>query len=355
MSKITRFLFIVILLFLIASLLPFGTLLGPKVLRDYINRELAHKVIAEKVTQGAKSDEEKAIRLFDYLCTHIFKVSNVYAVNEFPLNDILRGSAYCDQQANTLLWLARKAGIKGRLIFLRGYDEASHHSVCDLYIDGKYRIFDPYYAIIFYDNDGAIATFEDIQKRDKAIRSDAFEAMQLYSGYNPANYYRLYEPTYRPTINTKDIKRILASEFISLYYDLFGDVFVILFQESYFRLWDIRPFFRGRLKHMAFRLDEAIADYTIAISDAKSSDLIRSEAAFYRAQAIWDKGDYNRAILEFNKFSKEHPRSRWDVAAQFYLGNSYERLNDFDKAKPFYLKAVRPGQRNLLRLTREGK
>lgn len=353
MAKGARFLFLGFILVVIIALLPFGMLLGPKVLRDYINRELAHKVITEKITKDLKTDEEKAIRLFNYVCTHIFKVTGVYAVNEFPLNDIVRGTAYCDQQANSLLWLARKAGIKGRLIFLRGYDSVSHHSVCDLYIDGRYRIFDPYYDFVFFNDEGKIATFNEIQNGYQDLRSDGLEALRLYSKFKLNNYFRLYEPAHEATFKTKDLKRILVSGFISLYYDIFGDPYVTMFQEFYFRLYDIQPFFRARFKHAAFRLKEAIADYNIVLDGQDSSELLKGDAAYFRAQAVWDKGDYNRAVMEFNKFLEEYPKSRWHAAAWFYLGNSYEMLKDFNKAKSFYLKATRPGKTNLLRLEQE--
>jgi hypothetical protein len=71
---------------------------------------------------------------------------------------LIPGEALCDEQPLALIDLAGKAHDKASVIYLWRYDEISHHSVCELYLDGAYKIFDPVYGYLFYHGD-KIATF----------------------------------------------------------------------------------------------------------------------------------------------------------------------------------------------------
>lgn len=237
--------FAIILCFL---MFPFTLLLGPERLRDYAHRELVYKVIASKVTKGAITDREKALRLMSYVATHLSRPTDIVDVH--PLNDLIRGVGWCDQQANTLITLARKCGIKGHLIFLRGYDMISHHSVCDLHINGEWRIFDPFYDLIFHKGN-EIATFEDFQKRPDTLYSKRFEELQLSEPEEVERYFDLFEPTWEPTIFRDNFSqtrtRKIVSGIVDFYYTIFGDSFLWVYQSLYFKLADIDDATQERL------------------------------------------------------------------------------------------------------------
>lgn len=352
---------IVVLSFFIFILIPFVPLFGPDLLRDYTHKELVYKVITSKLTNDTNSDREKSLRLFYYVHTHLFIPENEKTMDKHPLNDLVRGIGRCDQQSNTLITLARKANIKGRLIFLRGYEKISHHSVNDLYIDGKFRIFDPLYGYLFITEDNNIATFLDIQDRNIEIKSEQFDAMVFFNKdnkYFDANeYFRFYENKYKFEIFrsnfNRDLKRILISGLIDSYYDIFGDLFLVLFQEFYFKLADVDLFLKARLKHLSFRFESAISDYN-EIININRNNFLESESLFFKAQAFWDMGDFNACILTLEKLLKEYPQSRWRTPIYFYLGSSYENIKNINKAKFYYSKikgnSRTPAPTNLMKL-----
>ena len=356
---------ITIIVLVVIFFAPFIMLFGPPRLRNYVHKELVYKVIATKLTRGIKSDKEKALELFDYVHTHLFPIK-AEVIDKHPLNDMIRGIAWCDQQANMVITLARKVHIKGRLIFLRGYDKISHHSICSLYIDGKYRVLDPYHGFVFFANGRNIASFEDIQNSDVKIKSEQFDAIQIFgkadpatyfTTYEPAAYFRLYEKTYEPVTfrsnYQKDLKRFLLAKLINFYYDIFGDAFLISIQEIYFKLAHTDLFIKARLKHLSFRFNSAIIDYDYVMKTTQDN-FIKSESIFFKGQAFWDRRYYNNSILELQKLLKEFPETRWKEIALFYLGNSYESNKEFDKAKFYYSKIAQkcqtPAPANLMKL-----
>lgn len=349
---------IIVLSFFIFILIPFVPLFGPDLLRDYTHKELVYKVITSKLTNGNSSDREKSLKLFYYVHTHLFVPENVKTVDKHPLNDLIRGIGRCDQQSNTLITLARKVSIKGRLIFLRGYDKVSHHSVSELYVDGKYRIFDPLYGYIFFTDGQNIATFSDIQNKKVEKRSEQFDAMLFFNKELEANnYLRFYEAinkfiVFRTNFN-KDLKRVLISGLIDFYYDIFGDLFLVSFQEFYFKLVDVDLFLRARLKHLSFRFESAITDYN-EIINTNRNNFLKSESRFFKAQAFWYMEDFNACILTLEKLLKEYSQTRWKTPIYFYLGSSYENIKNVNKAKFYYSKIkgnnTTPAPTNLMKL-----
>jgi len=192
-------------LLLLVFVPPLSLLLGPTTLREYANRELVYKIIANKVTKNATNEKEKALKLFNYLHYHTYTPMRSRASDVNQLHHLVRNVAWCDSQAGTLVALARKANIRGGWVGLYGYDETSHHSTSVLHIDGKYRMLDPFMGYVFSTKDGNISTLEDIQTSRTMLSSEQYKAMQMI-GSDRLNkalgmdrldfYFKLYEPTY---------------------------------------------------------------------------------------------------------------------------------------------------------------
>ena len=367
MQKNTRLFGLIGILSVLIFFGPFITLFGPARLRDYVHKELVYKVITSRLAKKDASPKKKALALFEYVHTHLFSIK-AKVIDEHPLNDLIRGIGWCDQQANTLITLARKARINGHLIFLRGYDRISHHSVCELFIDGKYCIFDPYFGFVFFTPEKNIATFGDIQDRNVEISSKQFDALEILrnqdpfptpGAYEPRAYFRLYEKTYEPLLFRSnyqtELKRFLLAGLIDLYYDVFGNAFLLLYQESYFKLSNIPPLAKARLKHLSFRFKSAIHDYN-HIAEIFGNDFEKSESIFFKGQALWDMQDYSTSIRELQKLLRDYPDTRWKDVAFYYLANSYENLKDFEKARFYYSKIAgnsqTPAPVKLIDLTR---
>tara|TARA_B100000315_G_C14386698_1_gene499987 strand:- start:113 stop:850 length:738 start_codon:yes stop_codon:yes gene_type:complete len=197
------------------------------------------------------------------------------------------------------------------------------------------------------------------------LSSEQYKAMQMMGserlnkalGIDRLDYYfKLYEPTYSWNIHILEwpgFKRKLVSMIVDTYYDVFGDVFLVPFQEMYFMVADTGPFLKARLKHLSFRFKSAVNDYDnimnnenlvkdseILLIDYRniSSEIIRSEMMFFKGQLCWDMKDFKKCIEALEGLLKTYPNTRWLGLAYFYLGNSYENLLEIDKAKDIYSK-----------------
>jgi len=360
-----RYIAIAMFFLLLVFIPPLSLLLGPTTLREYANRELVYKVIADKVTKNASNDNEKVLKLFNYLHNHLYTPMRSRPADVNQLHHLVRNVAWCDSQAGTLVVLAKKVNIKGGWVGLCGYEEASHHSTSVLHIEGKFRMLDPFYGYVFITKDNDIATLEDIRTSQTMLSSEQYKAMQMIGserlnkvlGIDRLKYYfKLYEPTHSWKIHLLEwsgYKRKLVSMVVDTYYGIFGYLFLVPFQEMYFRVADTGPFLQARLKHLSFRFKFAINDYDnimknedlvkdseILLIDYKniSTEIIRSEMMFFKGQALWDMKDYNKCIEVFKELLETYSNTRWLGLVYFYLGNCYENLLEIDKAKDLYSK-----------------
>jgi len=333
---------------------PFLMLFGPPKLASYLHRELVYKTITDKVTEGVSADREKALRLMGYVHEHVVANQAGYEIiDKHPLNDMLRGVGACDQIANTLITLARKAGIKGRLIFLRGYQESSKHSVCDLYINGKFRIFDPTFDLVFLDNKGGIATFDDVQREgatlEPIVQSRVSRMLKNFDYVARNLYFKLYQPEYEPEyfrLNyEQDKMRFILSRWMDLYYDLFGDTFLKLYQDTYFRIARIDPLIQARYMHLSSRYVEAIKAYSQLVLPPTSEFRI-SESIYFTAVAFRDVGNYREAVTEFKRLLGDAPDTKRKELAMKYLVDLYDTLEDWDGAE-YYLSFLMVGKEHL--------
>ncbi len=356
-----------VFLLLLVIILPLSLLFGPTTLREYAIRELVYKVIADKVTENATNDNEKILRLFNYLHQHMHTPMRSRPSDVNQLHHLVRNVAWCDSQAGTLVALAKKINLKGGWVSLHGYFEKSHHTTSVIYIDGKYRMLDPIFGYVFMTKDNDIATLEDIQTYRTLLSSEQYKALQMI-GSERLNkilgidrleiYFKLYEPTHSWKIHILEwpgYKRKLVSMIVDTYYEIFGDIFLVPFQEMYFRVADTGPFLKARLKHLPLRLKSAIKDYDdiiknvdlvknseILLIDYKniSTEIIRSEMMFFKGQALWDMKEFNKCKETFENLLKIYPDTRWLGLAYFYLGNCYENLYEIDKAIEIYKKTT---------------
>ncbi len=197
------------------------------------------------------------------------------------------------------------------------------------------------------------------EQLDKALQMIGSERLNKTSGIDRLEFYfKLYEPTHSWKIHILEwpgYKRKLVSMIVDTYYEIFGDIFLVPFQEMYFRVADTGPFLKARLKHLPLRLKSAIKDYDdiiknvdlvknseILLIDYKniSTEIIRSEMMFFKGQALWDMKEFNKCKETFENLLKIYPDTRWLGLAYFYLGNCYENLYEIDKAIEIYKKTT---------------
>ena len=184
-----KFLHIIVFTILCFCLIPFLSLFAGKKIRDFCFREISYQILFDKATAGYEGDSAKSIQLYKFVNENVSVPNeNFIAKDDNPFDIIIDGVGYCDQQANILITLACVGGIKGNLVFLYGFDSVSHHSVCELKINGKYRMFDPFYKLFFLTKSHNMAGINDIQKGNLMGLTDISSM--------PKNYFRLFEAKY---------------------------------------------------------------------------------------------------------------------------------------------------------------
>lgn len=187
----------VVVIVLVALILfvsaPFLTLLLGNSLRDHVFREICYRIVFDKITVDCEDDRCVALKVFEFASAEIaIPEQHEVLMDLSPMEIIADGYGWCDQQANVMITLAGLGGINGDLLFLFGYDSLSHHSVCELEVDGKYRLFDPFYHASFRTSTGQLAGLNDLLQGDNAP--------DPITGTVPEDYFRLFENAYPPQI-----------------------------------------------------------------------------------------------------------------------------------------------------------
>ncbi len=183
--------------------------------------------IAKKESDEVNSQEEKVLKLYNYIQKHLKKPSKSTSNNIRILGEsgkhLVSGQGYCDEQCNTFLSLLNTLNIKGRLIFLYGNDSISHHSVCEIMIDNHYCMFDPFYGITIRDNAGKLANVKVITANVNLIKQ-----IPKNTGISKNEYLDLYTnkhafkiAKYNQIIQLPTERRIHS--FYTLWYSVFGE------------------------------------------------------------------------------------------------------------------------------------
>ena len=220
----------------------------------------------------------------------------------------------------------------------------------------SYSIASPDFGYIFASN-GKIATFYDIQANEN-IKSEKLDA-QLF--FNPSidrsYYFKLYEPAHEFKVANTNYKlrigKILRSHIIDFYYAIFGDSFSSSLQDLYFRLNNTDLFVQARIKHLTFRFDDALLAYNDILS-RNTDNHMRSECLFFKGQLFYDRGDLRKCIVLLEEFLESFSKHNHSHEVYFYLGNSYDGLQQPEKAEFFYSKIkeshTTPAPTNLKRI-----
>jgi len=322
---------------------PAMILTSPGQARYDAHQELVYEALARRVTRGCRTEQEKALSIVGAVHSHLIPPRAGTPGADYAPAILIRGYGYCDHQANVVVVLARHVGIRGRVLHLRGYDSQSHHSVCELYIGGKYRVLDPMTGYIFFTPSGEIATFDDLAHRPETLDSWQFDAVLSFDKrFDPRSYFRLYEPKYSPEIAEIDDgatwQTPIVERLMRLHYSLWGDRFLAWFQDEFFRRVFDGPEFalvRARYKQLAGRREAAVADLDQII--AHSNDpLARCDAMYFKARALWDMHRNWECIEELRRLLEEYPGTKWLTAVEFYLGDCYENLRSLPEAARWY-------------------
>ena len=184
------------------------------------------EVMYEKSTKNCESDSSKVLALFNFVTSELITPDEKHKPKDLSPFEILKYKyAWCDQQSYVLSSLARLANIDGRIIFLYGNDTISRHTVCELKVKGKYRVFCPLFHKVFYTKQMNLASINDVQN-DNLI--DRKITISKGFNFNEKSYYELFSRKIPYKVfNTNKKNPSTENSFGDLYfkkwYSVFGD------------------------------------------------------------------------------------------------------------------------------------
>jgi len=185
------------------------------------------QVVYGKSTKNCETDSSKALALFNFVTSELLIPDEHHKPKDSSPYEILKYKyAWCDQQSYVLSSLARLANIDGRIIFLYGKDTISRHTVCELKVKGKYRVFCPLFHKVFYTKQMNLATINDVQN-DNLINRKVFISNQF--NFTEKTYYELFNRKIPYKVfNTNKIESTNENKFgdwfFKKWYSVFGNV-----------------------------------------------------------------------------------------------------------------------------------
>lgn len=340
MKKLLIFLFI----FIIASFLsaPFFSLILKASLRDHTYRAIIMHVIAQEETRGIKSDLEITKKLFYYTAKHtLLNPGDLLPYEDKELGYLINGLVYCDYAADILATLCAHKGIPARYAMLMDKDGVSPHTITEVFLDGKWRIFDPAEISYYRTKSGELATLEDLSEDPDLILENK-RMQKIYPAGLPDVYKKMFPLPLPPQRSASKIKRVTPFDRIGFfYYALWGERFLRPYQDLYLRIKTAkmegaeRLYYLARNYQLVHRTDEAIEKYN-GLLKTYPEGKYASRAALFLAFIYMDqKNDYLKAI-EVLESLIDRPESIYERYALYYIGKCYQVLGENSKAQQYF-------------------
>jgi len=339
-------------IFLAIFLAPFTSLVLSGSLRDHTYRELIMHVIAVQETRGLSSKSDIAKKLFYYTAKNtLLNPGDVLPYEEKDLGYLINGLVFCDYQADILANLCAQRGIPARYCMLKDKTGVSPHTLTEIFLDGKWRVFDPAQICYYSTATGELATLQDLSqnpdlifqhKRMQKIKEDSSDTYaSLVSVYK--KMFPLPQP---PQRSSSKIKRISVFDRIGfIYYALGGENFLRTYQDLYLKIRtkNMTPqqkiYYLARNYQLVQRLAEATAAYHSLIRDYPDSSYFNRAVIFLSFIYSDQKKDYRHAIKTLSLLLKEPRNTPYQKYAWYYIGKSYMSLGRNAEAKAYLEKS----------------
>lgn len=209
---------------IVAYFLPFFLLLAPKNYRDAFFADYVFNIVYRHLTQDCKTDQEKITACYNFVKEEI-SMPHIDTEDAWELDVFTRGWGWCNQQARVLMLLVEKGDFEANLIWLFGDYSVSQHTVCEIKIDGKYRMFDPSLKVLLLNKSGELATLSEIEKKE-ILPLDTVP----HPGTTNAYYLSLYSAKHPYKIPRKNA----TSKKVDIWYHLHRKLYLEIYLKSYF-------------------------------------------------------------------------------------------------------------------------
>ena len=131
---------------------------------NFYGRHLNYSFVVDRITQNSKNDIEKVLDISKWMQSNIRKIpKGVDVVDSHPLTIIDRRLGTEDQFSDLLSVLLVYAGVDAFMWF---HEDNYKDAVTIFKVNGKWSVIDPYYGIVFLNNDNRHASITELQNLD---------------------------------------------------------------------------------------------------------------------------------------------------------------------------------------------
>ena len=134
---------------------------------DFFDRHYNYIRLEKQITAGAKTDEEKVLRIFEWTHRNIKPAPEGYPIiDDHVWSIIVRGYGVGDQFSDVFTTLCNYSGIEAFFSAMYAQDRRKQMTLSFCRLKTGWAIFDPYHGVYFKNKDGIIATVDEIKKEN---------------------------------------------------------------------------------------------------------------------------------------------------------------------------------------------
>jgi len=131
---------------------------------DFFDRHYNYKQLVHRIIAGAKNDEERVTRIFNWTYEHIKKQPDeLPVIDDHVWNIIVRGYGKDDQSSDVFSTLCNYAGFKSFYDYIPLAHSRAKIILSYVNIGGLWYIFDPYNGVFFMNEKDTYASIDDIK------------------------------------------------------------------------------------------------------------------------------------------------------------------------------------------------
>lgn len=325
---------------------PFISLLLTERNRDHFYSTVTFQVIANRIAPAPEDKEKQAHQLFDYVRLNIFLPAGSLPYEGKPVDYLVKGVGWCDYMARVFNRLLAQRGIPARYAMMMPKEIGpSIHTLNEVYLKGKWGVFDPLPGVIFDDGRGGYYSLEEISA-DPSIRAKnrRLEAIRELAGQENDFYAAMFPIKYAPLRSEAVTQDIHIFDRITMkYVDLFGRLFSDNYQDIYLSREAVslegaeKLFFLARNYDLYGRALKAEETYKLLMQRYPESACADDARFFLGVFYINQLNGLESAKKALEDLLAFYPDSRWRSQADFYLGIAYDRIGDRNRADSFFL------------------
>jgi len=136
----------------------------------FYNRHLHYRTLVREIVDGVQGEEAQVLAVFQWVHRNIHAGTppGLRVVDDHPWNIIVRGYGQSDQLSDVFVTLCSYLGIPAYFYMVRAESTGAKFAFSVVLIDGKWRLLDPYFGVVFRNRDGELATPEEA-RTDPAV------------------------------------------------------------------------------------------------------------------------------------------------------------------------------------------